>query len=384
VSSRPTKAFYPDPIARFVRVEPMVLQQDLSKYIPWRQDKDVISSKVEGDDASYLDFQWIDKWPFVSPIRIIARAAGADQPLRVKQDWMPELKSSVPVLYVDVPAGWTVALRLTAAACLPPHPPEDRSRLARTMMALAPKNANSVLAELPAGVTVSLFQAFNSAVEPTPVPAPRFLAAAAGGVGRMAFMAPIAGARPVPASPQPAPQRNSSDFKDRRKGVVGNVTAQTFVSGTTHYVTPPRILTLVHAVRKPHAIPDFSGDTHGSEFSVLRRPGENSANVTTKFSAHWLSTAKIACRGSWCDTIDDPSKPDLKTRPSSEIAFEFVNAGGPETSGKNAANFRAVSAVHQFRDTRAHKVTYSLSAYTRFREYYPRKVGFGGVLHPEK
>src|SRR5262249_38148288 len=106
-------------------------------------------------------------------------------------------------------------------------------------------------------------------------------------------------------------------------------------------------------------------------FQVVRAVGETRAKVTAKLLAHWLSTGKVTCNAGWSDTVDDATKPDLVVRKNQETAFEYRNSGGPQLHGQAKATDREISTEHQSRDTRAHSVTYSLSAYTRFQEYYP-------------
>ena len=327
----PKNRFYPDPLARYVRIEPFVLQEDLFTYLPWCQDSDVTQSGACNSPGAgpgfYLDFLPSQPWPFVSGVRIRVQGVGMNQPLRIRQDMLPEDENnfglpSLPTLTVELPAAWTVALRLTSANCIEPGiaPPGS-----------SPSPQRSTL---PPGARVNLFYSFLNTLTATP-----------------------------PQLPLPIPPPTALSLKQ--------ILPDTFVCGRLHPVTPPRILTLVHAVKRPLTAPDFSGDTEGSDFKVVRASGANAATVTTKFKAHWLSTAKITCHAAWTDTIDDISKAAPQPRRSREVAFEFLNAGNADAGSKSTPVSRNVSAQHQFRDTRAHSVEYTLSAFTRFSEFYP-------------
>ena len=131
-----------------------------------------------------------------------------------------------------------------------------------------------------------------------------------------------------------------------------------FLDGTDDMQTPAHEITLVHAVRVPTRQPSFSYD-----FDVQRTIGSGLANVTGGvIDADWWSTGKVTCHAKWEDCVDDVKLPGPTTVKTSEVAFDLV---------ADAVRV-ALGQPHQFRDTRAHSVTYSLIAGTRFREYYPK------------
>ncbi len=379
---RPTVPYLPDPLARFMRIEPFVLQQDLSKYVPWQLDKDIVNSGVAVPQAYYLDSQWVQKWPRASPIRVIARPASPGTLPKIQQGWMtrdlPGSLPTVPVLYVDIPEGWVVALRLTSATCLEPASAEVRSKILENMSLGAPNNGQVIPDKLPQGGAVNLWHAFRTRLGPTPAPL-RAMVVAAGGDGpavRDAAAVALAGPPQGPLQSQLRTLMNlipkvvrDNDVRDRAIPDQ-NFDADIFVCGTTRYVTPPRVLTLVHAVKQPVTAPALAEPKPGIDsFSVIRALGAPEAAFEARVMAHWLSTGKVTCHAEWTDTIDDPTKSAPQTVPGSDV-LEFLNRGGGEPDGKLTAGVRTLSAVEHFRTTRAHKVNYSFSATTRFREYY--------------
>jgi hypothetical protein len=162
---------------------------------------------------------------------------------------------------------------------------------------------------------------------------------------------------------------------------VFRATQEDLQNGTHAPQTPPHQLTLVHAVRKPLAPPAFKDG-----FNIQRKIGATAADVNGDIIAEWFSTGKVSCHATWQDQVDDATKtwpledpdeqmpkPVTATVETSEVAFELLAIGG---DGKVDANGipvsrQASSQHHHFRDTRAHVVTYSLQAGTRFRDFYP-------------
>jgi len=194
-----------------------------------------------------------------------------------------------------------------------------------------------------------------------------------------AVAAPIQEAVPLAApAALPAPAR------DLLTKVAGVMAARhpnpndVLTDGSIAIACPQHPLMLVHALHKPLVPPDFAGDTGGSQFIVKRAIGASVAAVQASFSAHWMSTAKVICTASWTDQVDDPTKSDLTLNsPQPEVAFEYLNQNSQERAGKGKPSLRNINEgqlapiVHRFRDTRARKVKYSLSACPRFSEFYP-------------
>jgi len=86
--------------------------------------------------------------------------------------------------------------------------------------------------------------------------------------------------------------------------------------------------------------------------------------------ADWNSTSKITCRATWTDCVDDLHSPCPVSTPHHEVVFEVTD---PAKCGSSDPTKCIADQVkkHLFRDTRAHTVTYSLTATSAFRDCYP-------------
>jgi hypothetical protein len=202
-------------------------------------------------------------------------------------------------------------------------------------------------------------------------------------------------------------------------------------------LTPPHLLTFVHAVQQPIGRPAFErltarlgrsgmavqdqpeGDpTAGTELDVLtawRVFGSTEAWLVGALSVHAASTAKVDISATWTDPIDDPT-PDSSgvvsdpTEQSFSVAVDHVPLAGLAEgelkadgesryvgyydadhdlvcfapSGTQLGN-RPDGAVvgadsmprHQIGDTRHHVVSYTPTATSRYREYFPLSDGAG-------
>jgi hypothetical protein len=203
---------------------------------------------------------------------------------------------------------------------------------------------------------------------------------------------------------------------------------QRAVEGGHWMITPPRLLTLVHAVQQPLGNPQFTAlnvDHEDVSFeqnplqtarmrgrpdpvelapiSAWRLPGATDAFLMGALKIHGASTARVDLSAEWIDPVDDPSapKPDqtlLKAHveelplprttegylraPGKD--FRFVGYYDPEhdqiamvRSGDRtpkASTFEVVFSQaaprHLLSDTKRHRVTYTATATSRYREYF--------------
>ncbi len=137
------------------------------------------------------------------------------------------------------------------------------------------------------------------------------------------------------------------------------------LDGRAWMLTPPRTVILVHAVRQPLKAPEFS-----SSFVIEPR---NAADTTAtlndpSLSVDRASSIKIDIAAQWDDWVDNgknpnPDKPVPVAAPVGEIALGTVGA-----------NHAAVTLTQQFKDTLAREVSYSVTATTRFAEYFTERT----------
>ncbi|HKR01391.1 MAG TPA: hypothetical protein VJT09_12010 [Pyrinomonadaceae bacterium] len=206
---------------------------------------------------------------------------------------------------------------------------------------------------------------------------------------------------------------------------------QRSVEGGHWMLTPPRLITLVHAVQQPLGRPAFTAlnvehqdaswvtnplqtapianrfdPTELAQITAWRRPGATDAFLMGALRVHGPSTAKIDLHATWDDPVDDPQDGDAWTISSRAAHVDelplpeleegylvasskeyrpvgyydpehdqvgFVRAG--DQTGKRGENqilFGDAAPRHLFNDTKHHRVRYTAVATSRYREYFPQ------------
>jgi hypothetical protein len=157
-------------------------------------------------------------------------------------------------------------------------------------------------------------------------------------------------------------------------------------------LTPPQMLTLVHAVEAPLASPDFAALT------APRERDTTFAYLTGDLAIHGRSTAKVDLVATWRDSGDHPGAPGT---PAGRHVFEIpihlpgddLSAGPDDDAVVPIASYDATTDVvhlqgpfpddesgrtflsrHEFGDTRHRMVTYEAIATSRFRDCFPPEV----------
>ena len=205
---------------------------------------------------------------------------------------------------------------------------------------------------------------------------------------------------------------------------------QRAVEGGHWMLTPPRLITLVHAVQQPLGRPHFAalnvqhdgagGDptlqtapdrgrsdpTELAPVTAWRRLGATEAFLTGALRVHGASTDKVDLLASWTDPTDDLALPGSSTQHASieEIPLRrltegyllgagadprtvgyydpehdqiaFARAGDRAGAGARALRLRDAAPRHTLGDVKRHLVTYTAVASSRYREYFdPAEVG---------
>jgi hypothetical protein len=211
---------------------------------------------------------------------------------------------------------------------------------------------------------------------------------------------------------------------------------QRAVEGGHWLLSPPRLLTLVHAVQQPVGRPEFipldvehdparavvdeplqtkpiAGRVDSTELAPItawRRFGATDAYLIGALRVHGASTAKVDLFASWQDPVDesDPAAPPWTTvhhrehvdeLPLPDVREGYLVASGtdrrrvgyydPEHDqigfvkagdwagrpGWDEVTFTDAAPRHLIADTKHHRVTYSAVASSRFREYFPQGQG---------
>jgi hypothetical protein len=130
--------------------------------------------------------------------------------------------------------------------------------------------------------------------------------------------------------------------------------AESLISTGRHpMVTPPRLVRLIHAVRRPLAVPAAVLRPHrdvGATFVVLADPGQPRLGIDRK------STSQVDVTAAWNEFGDGES-----STPTTEKVLSLkVDRGADQLP----------ELRHEFGDTRHRRVTYTLTALSRFRQFF--------------
>jgi hypothetical protein len=210
---------------------------------------------------------------------------------------------------------------------------------------------------------------------------------------------------------------------------------QRAVEGGHWLLTPPRLLTLVHAVQQPIGRPEFipldvehdpqkaswdphplqtepiSGRADPTELAPItawRRLGAPDAYLMGALKIHGPSTAKIDLEASWDDFVDDSGDEwtrvhhegrvdelplhaldegylDASATPRRRVGYYdpehdqigFTRAGDwMGRPDRNVLDFDNAAPRHLLNDAKHHRVSYTAVATSRFREYFPQDLDF--------
>lgn len=148
--------------------------------------------------------------------------------------------------------------------------------------------------------------------------------------------------------------------------------------------TPWHDLELVHAVQHPLAVPQWG------PFGVHRSGGQTFADVSGTTYLHGRSTEKVDLDAWWSEPVDDPREEGPRELAARTTVFSLpLDASSVVPEGQPAAyrlrddkelSFdsglareleRPVPPPHQFGDTKYRRISYAVTATSRFREDFP-------------
>jgi hypothetical protein len=215
---------------------------------------------------------------------------------------------------------------------------------------------------------------------------------------------------------------------------------QRAIEGGHWLLTPPKLLTLVHAVQQPLGRPEFiplhvehdpakappgpllqtkpiTGRTDPTELAAItawRRFGATDAYLIGALRIHGASTAKLDLEASWDDYVDDTGDEwtldhhethvdELPVRTLDEHYLEasslprrlvgyyependqiaFTRAGDwTGRPDRNEVDFEDAAPRHLLDDAKHRRVTYTAIATSRFREYFSPELDFTRTSDP--
>ena len=136
--------------------------------------------------------------------------------------------------------------------------------------------------------------------------------------------------------------------------------------GRMWLLTPPRTLTLVHAVQKPLIEPRFE------DLRAGKKLGDTFATLTDEFPISGKSTAKLDIEANWSEPVDDGTdNPQPVTRTGVARAFEMPFEPNDTVAVIDGSRPVLFVNKHEFHDTKHRNVMYQAVATTRFKEYFP-------------
>ncbi len=136
------------------------------------------------------------------------------------------------------------------------------------------------------------------------------------------------------------------------------------LAGRHWMFTPWRELELVHAVQKPLEMPAFIG------LASTRAFGATDVDMLLVTPVDGPSTVRLDVNATWNEPDDNSVAVDTKTHPLDRPYSQQVEQlpiARRESMGGSTIN-RAIT--HHFQDTRARRVTYTMDAISRFREFF--------------
>jgi len=143
---------------------------------------------------------------------------------------------------------------------------------------------------------------------------------------------------------------------------------------------PYRTLVLVHGVKQPLAIPKITALTSDKlKPTKTSAVGETSAILQGKFALDARSTGKIAMRADWRDPFDDVTKP---TFDEAKDVIAFSGQVGDVQILKTNDDAPKFTLTHSIGDTKFHRILYTPTATTRFREYFPPPTKPEALVRP--
>jgi DNA-binding beta-propeller fold protein YncE len=157
-------------------------------------------------------------------------------------------------------------------------------------------------------------------------------------------------------------------------------------------LTPPRYLTLVHAVQQPLGHPVIH------QLAVQRKTNASTGRLSGELGIHAASTDKVTLVAAWNESVDRPAEnaPHVDANETAVIEIPINILGQPldvnknyitiETEGQPIARYfpdkdrlQLIGSVprHAFGDTKHRNVHYRLVSTSRFREYFSPDVPGG-------
>ena len=136
------------------------------------------------------------------------------------------------------------------------------------------------------------------------------------------------------------------------------------LDGSLWMMTPPRAVTLIHAVQQP------LGQPGAKRFDVTRGLGQTHASFDAELDIHGSSSQKFDLAAAWKEPVDNLREPKWRTIDGAAHVLEQTLARGATSFVMGGRSGHR----HEFGDTKYRQVTYEITATTRFREQMPPEI----------
>jgi hypothetical protein len=137
--------------------------------------------------------------------------------------------------------------------------------------------------------------------------------------------------------------------------------------GLAWLLTPYRELTLVHAVQQPLTDPDLSNAT------ATRQLGDTGVTLSLDIAVDAPSTARLDVLATWTDQQDDPAAAGPAAVASSAAVLNCT-VPPAASAGQLTGSVLQLAGPQQFGDTKHRSVSYTATAASAFREYFPAAI----------
>jgi hypothetical protein len=165
------------------------------------------------------------------------------------------------------------------------------------------------------------------------------------------------------------------DMFEIRKWASGAEESQ-IADGRHPMVTPPRVVEFIHAVRRPMAKPNTHltpAREEGSLFAVLADGIPDGDDAPRLFGIHRASTGQLDVRAQWNEPGDDEKPGPLVVEEVASLTVgrdDDVITNNVSPGARGAEPLQVSTFRHDFGDTRHRTVTYTLTACSRYREFF--------------
>ena len=148
-------------------------------------------------------------------------------------------------------------------------------------------------------------------------------------------------------------------------GVRPPKAASDMADGKHWMFSPWREMEFIHATQKPLVTPQIN------TLGTARKAQDLAATVRLTDTLSPASTGRLDLQAEWTEPDDNPMNVDAKSAPAQ---VRFHQTVVQQAIARKDANPYLLETLHHFPDTRCRKVSYSLDAISRFREFFPADI----------